>query len=147
MKIYIASSWKNRAAVEMLTSLLREFGHHVASFIENENKEKVETAGSFEEWVETEDARRCFVFDSESAMNSDLVVYIAPSGKDAACEVGMAFGAGVPVVGLWAKGEDFGLMRRAVNTWFHGFGDLLTFIGEHEKALRTAKREAQARTA
>lgn len=35
MNIYIASSWKNQHAVEMMTALLREKGHTVLSFIEN----------------------------------------------------------------------------------------------------------------
>lgn len=34
MKIYIASSWKNQHAVEMLTDRLREIGHEVISFVE-----------------------------------------------------------------------------------------------------------------
>jgi len=35
MKIYIASSWKNQHGVEMLTALLREKGHVVVSWVEN----------------------------------------------------------------------------------------------------------------
>ena len=34
MKIYIASSWKNQHAVEMFSRLLRERGHEVVSFVE-----------------------------------------------------------------------------------------------------------------
>ena len=34
MKIYIASSWKNQHAVEMMTDKLRENGHKVISFVE-----------------------------------------------------------------------------------------------------------------
>ena len=35
MKIYIASSWKNQHAVEMMTDMLRDKGHSVLSFVEN----------------------------------------------------------------------------------------------------------------
>jgi hypothetical protein len=41
MKIYIASSWKNQHAVEMLTALLRDRGHEVLSFVENNHGEQV----------------------------------------------------------------------------------------------------------
>ena len=34
VRIYIASSWKNQHAVEMLTDLLRKAGHEVVSFVD-----------------------------------------------------------------------------------------------------------------
>ena len=40
MKIYIASSWKNQHAVEMLTDILRYKGHDVVSFVEKPIKWK-----------------------------------------------------------------------------------------------------------
>ncbi len=40
MKIYIASSWRNQHAVEMLTSMLRVRGHEVLSFVENKQLSK-----------------------------------------------------------------------------------------------------------
>lgn len=91
MKIYIASSWKNQHAVEMLTALLRANKHEVLSFVENQHGEMdsyqpVEDGKklSFEEWIVTERAWKSFIYDSEGAMYSDLVIYISPSGKDAA---------------------------------------------------------------
>lgn len=135
MKIYIASSWKNQHAVEMLTALLREQGHTVLSFVENQHGEMdsyhaVEDGKklSFEDWILTERAARSFIYDSEGAMYSDLVIYISPSGKDAAAEVGMAYAKGVPIIGLYAKGEDFGLMRKMFSKWFDNFRDLLEDI-------------------
>lgn len=38
-KIYIAASWKHEHAVEMLTALLRQKGHEVLSFVENNHGE------------------------------------------------------------------------------------------------------------
>lgn len=129
MKIYIASSWKNQHAVEMLTDLLREKGHEVLSFVE----EAVETEGrsglrfDFEEWIASKDGKRKFIFDTEGATQSNLVVYVGPSGTDAWAEVGAAWASGVPVVGLWSKGEPAGLMRRMV-TWTNSFRDLLEAV-------------------
>lgn len=127
MKIYIASSWKNQHAVEMLTGFLRQKGHEVLSFVEN-NFGEGNTAKNivpFETWVKSPSADRCFQYDSLSAQHCDLVIYVGPSGKDAAAECGMAYGAGVPLIGLWAKGEDFGLMRKMFVAWYDRFQELL----------------------
>lgn len=137
MKIYIASSWKNQHAVEMLTALLRELGHEIFSFVENnhgenpnasENEIKSDKPVPFDEWCKSEDGRRSFEYDTNGAMYSDLVIYVGPSGKDAAAECGMAFARGVPIIGLWAKGEDFGLMRRMMIGWVHSYLDVLQLI-------------------
>ncbi len=113
MVVYIASSWKNQYAVEMLADLLRQEGHKVLSFVENNHGEGhgAEKPINFEEWVKTEQAERLFHYDTDGATKSDLVVYIGPSGTDAWAEVGAAWASGVPVIGLWAKGEQAGLMR------------------------------------
>jgi hypothetical protein len=132
MKIYIASSWKNQHAVEMLTEKLRYAGHSVMSFVENNYGEGHSAVKPipFEEWVHTEKALNAFTFDTTNAMTSDLVIYISPSGKDAAAEVGMAFARGVPIFGLYAKGEDFGLMRRMFTSWYEKYTDLLDAVGK-----------------
>ena len=134
MKIYIASSWKNQHAVELLTTLLRDRGHTVLSFVENNQGEQVghlATNGRkpipFDEWVYSDRGTRSFDYDTKAAMTSDLVVYIAPSGKDAAAEVGMAWAKGVKIFGLYAKGEDFGLMRRLIH-WHDDHRQLIVSI-------------------
>jgi hypothetical protein len=132
MKIYIASSWKNQHAVEMLTQLLRDRGHQVVSFVENnygEGHNHVTKKFDFETWVGTPDAEQSFKFDTDGATKSDLVIYIGPSGKDAAAEVGAAWASGVPILGLYAKGEDFGLMRKMIHKWYCRYSDLLVEIG------------------
>ena len=114
MKIYIASSWKNQHAVELLTAHLRSNGHEVKSFVEHEGKNGDFARLSFTEWVDSEDGRDCFEYDTSGATDSELVIYIGPSGVDAWAEVGAAWARGVPIVGLWAKGEQAGLMRRMI---------------------------------
>lgn len=134
MNIYIASSWKNQHAVEMLTTILREKGHTVESFIENRTeKERNYPSGEFDfdEWVLSEEGKTKFEYDTNSAMGADLVVYISPSGTDAWAEVGAAWGKGVPIVGLHAKGEPAGLMRRMV-VWFNNYKDLIDNINKKD---------------
>lgn len=126
MRIYIASSWKNQHAVEMLTTLLRDAGHDVKSFVEcaicDEGRSNLRF--DFEEWINSDDGARKFRYDTEGAMHSDLVVYIGPSGIDAWAEVGVAFASGVPVLGLHAKGEQAGLMRKMI-MWFDDYRTLI----------------------
>jgi hypothetical protein len=133
MKIYIASSWKNQHAVEMLTALLEERGHDVLSFVRNNYGElSVAKELGFDEWVNSDGGQRAFDYDTDGATKSDLVIYIAPSGKDAAAEVGAAWGAKVPIIGLYAKGEDFGLMRKMISKWYDRYPEVLDHIDRME---------------
>lgn len=131
MKIYIASSWKNQHAVEMLTDILRAKGHEILSFVENNHSEGhgAEKPVNFEEWVKTEKAEKSFMYDVKGALGSDLVVYVGPSGTDAWAEVGIAWKAQVEIYGLWAKGEPAGLMRKLVTKWFTDYRELVKQIG------------------
>jgi len=136
VKIYIASSWKNQHAVEMLTDILRNMGHEVASFIENNYGEGhgAEKPIDFELWVETDQANGSFDYDTIGATTSDMVIYIGLSGTDAWAEVGAAWAAGVPISGLWAKGEPAGLMRKMVY-WFTNYRELLKTIQPVKKEV------------
>jgi hypothetical protein len=128
--VYIASSWKNQHAVEMLTAHLREMGCVVLSFVENNHGENPNS--SIDEWCQSPDGTRSFNYDTKGATESNLVIYIGPSGTDAWAEVGAAWGRGVPVIGLWAKGEQAGLMRRMVE-WFTDYRALLVFLADYLK--------------
>lgn len=131
MKIYIASSWKNQHAVEMLTALLRERGHEVISWVENnygEDHNHVTKKFSFEDWVNGPEADQSFQFDTKGATESDLVIYLGPSGKDACAELGAAWASGTPIIGLYAKGEDLGLMRKMMSVWVSRYTDVLNEV-------------------
>lgn len=131
MKIYIASSWRNQHAVEMLTRLLREKGHTVMSWIENnygENHGK-NTMQPFEAWLKSESAGRAFKFGTEAAATCDVLIYVGVGGKDAATECGIAYANGAYMIALWAKGEDFGLMRKMFgDNWFERYDEVLSII-------------------
>ncbi len=117
MKIYIASSWKHEHGVQ--TELLRTRGHQVISWIENNYGEgfAYSQVKSFEDWIQTEGADKAFKFDTNGAMTSDLIIYYGNAGKDACAETGMAFAKGIPIIGLYQKGEDLGLMRKMMKKW------------------------------
>lgn len=126
-KVYIASSWKHEHAVKMLTSLLREKDIDVFSFVENgKEQHEGEESSNFEEWVKSEDAQRCFKFDTENASSCDLIIYYGPSGQDAWAEIGIAHGAGKRIIGITAKSEQIGLMRFLVD-WCKDINELVTY--------------------
>lgn len=131
MKIYIASSWRNQHGVEMLTALLREKGHEVISWVENnygEGHNHVTKNFSFDDWVNSPLANQSFEFDTNGATLSDLVIYYGPSGKDACAELGAAWASKIPIIGLWAKGEDLGLMRKMVSSWHMRYIEILETV-------------------
>ena len=136
MKIYIASSWKNQHGVEMLTALLREKGHEVVSWVENnygERHNNVTKKLDFETWVNTEASDQSFDFDTIGAMTCELFIYVAPAGQDAAAECGMCYGqrlAGktIPMLALWAKGENIGLMRKMFDRIAGRYEELLEMV-------------------
>ncbi len=129
MKIYIASSWKNQHAVEMLTNLLRQKGCEVISFVEKAvcDEGRSEIKFDVERWIASDDGKRKFQYDLDGATKSNLVIYIGPSGTDAWAEVGAAWASGVPIWGLHSKGEQAGLMRRMVN-WYFGYEELVEAV-------------------
>jgi hypothetical protein len=129
MKIYIASSWKNQHAVEMLTALLRAKCHEVISFVEkNFDELNIIQEVGFDTWINSENGKKAFEYDTNGATQSDLVIYISPSGKDASAEIGAAWATGVPIIALWAKSEDLGLMRRMINSWYYNYRELLEAV-------------------
>jgi len=131
MKVYIASSWRNEHAVRMLTDLLRAEDIEVISFIERAaESEKLAhnpDRKTLEEWIWSDDGEKKFDFDTDGATRSDVVVYVGPSGTDAWAEVGAAWANGITVMGLWAKSEPAGLMRRMVH-WYSDYHALVESV-------------------
>jgi len=140
-KIYIASSWKNQHAVEMLTDTLRIYGNEVISWVENnygEGHNHVTKNFDFETWVNGKESEQSFEFDTTGAATCDVFIYLGAAGKDAAAECGICYGQrflgkNVPMLALWSKGEDFGLMRKMFDRWFSRHQDLIKYINELPK--------------
>ncbi len=129
--VYIVSSWKNQHAVDMLTDLLQDYGFKVNSFVRNANEENLKSTDikDFNEWIKSDRATKSFEYDTGSASTCDYLIYISPSGADAWAEVGICWALGKAVIlGLWAKGESVGLMRKLIPFWFDDYRDLLNII-------------------
>lgn len=143
MIIYIASSWKNQHAVEMLTLLLRDCGHQVESFVDNRGDEshglETDQKFDFEKWVHTPGAQKNFEYDTKWATHADVVIYIGPSGPDAWAEVGAAWGSGGPyIIGMHAKGEGIGLMRKMIPFWYSSYRMVLEHVNMLTPKVRAA---------
>ena len=129
--IYIASSWKNQHAVEMLTDLLEQRNYEVKSFIRNANEERLNAvAEDLDRWIWSEDGERSFDYDTGWAAKSDIVIYLGPSGCDAWAEIGITWASKRPIYALKAKGEPIGLMRRLVTKWFDDYKDMVEHISK-----------------
>lgn len=133
MKIYIASSWKNQHGVEMLTDLLRQDGHEVISWVENnygEDHNHVTKKFSFDEWMDSPESEQSFAFDTIGATTCDLMIFYVYAGCDAHAEMGAAWAKGKPIIGLMQKGYDPGLMSKMVSAWYSRYTDLIDAVNE-----------------
>ena len=131
MRIYIAASFKHQHAVEMLTERIEALGIEVLSWLrEGRPEEAFLSRRELEHFILSPEGRRIFNFCADSATKADLVIYLGPSGCDAWAEVGAAYGAGVPVLGLLAKAEEVGLMRHMISCWCSSVQEVLDKVLE-----------------
>lgn len=130
LSIYIASSFRNLHAVDMLMHRLRESGHLVLDWTKLSAPLPSGLQPAERRALLDSDARgRIFDFCAQACAGADLVIYLGPSGQDAACEAGMAFNAGVLVYGLPGPLEAPGLiLSRAVSRWFEDVDELLAAV-------------------
>jgi hypothetical protein len=130
LSIYIASSFRNLCAVQLLRDALRERGHTVMDWTklapplpEGMSPEKRRMV------LDSDERGEIFVACSEACARVDLVIYLGQAGQDAACEVGMAYVSGTPVFGLAGPLEKPGLiLARAVTRWVGDCGELLEAV-------------------
>lgn len=141
MTVYIAASWRHEHLVELVTRLIEAKGHSVKSFVrEASHREPTgfNLVPNLDEWIASPDGAKKFTFDTSSAGESDIVIYLGPSGADAWAEIGIAWASGKAVLGLTAKGETIGLMRRMVK-WSATVDELLVAVSE-VRLLRPSSR-------
>jgi nucleoside 2-deoxyribosyltransferase len=122
MRIYLASSWKNRGAVLEMASLLRKEGHIVDAFCEEDRVVSFNWSELFEnmdreglditEYDAVDMMDNCmvqdaFMFDKEQIDLSDAVIMMLPCGRSSHMEAGYAVGRGkkLYIVGGFEKGE------------------------------------------
>lgn len=103
MKIYIAGAHQNLHVMRLLGKELSMAGHQV---LQRRN------------WWDAKGRANIFAFCSSACASVDLVIYIGESGQDAGVEVGIAWAAGVPILGIAGPLEEPGVMLScAVSAW------------------------------
>ena len=141
MRIYIASSARNMHGVQLLRDSLEERGHQILDWTayapplaDHLSPEARRLA------LDSDERGEIFALCAKACMEADLLIYLGAAGQDAACEVGMAYAAQVPVLGLAAPTEKPGLiLTRAVSVWFQDVKSLLAHI---EKIQRDGRQES-----
>jgi hypothetical protein len=130
MKIYIASSFRNITAVKILSDCLAEAGHHVLDWTDKPPPmPDSSTEESYKNWIDSDESGVIFDFCTGACAHADLIVYLGTAGQDAACEVGIAWTAGVPVYGFAGPQDRPGLiLSRCVTRWFSGLSDFLDAV-------------------
>jgi hypothetical protein len=121
MKIFIASPWRNRTDVRMLSDVLTVRGYAVYSYLQNTDNSL--TGLSIEDELKTfttaltnweTDPQIKNIFDSEvaSLKSSDMVIVLGPVGHSSLIEAGIGYGLGkrVIIIGPIEKPEVFYLI-------------------------------------
>lgn len=119
MNIYIASSARNLHGVHLLRDALIARGHRILDWTalapplpDHLSQEERRQA------LDSDERGEIFDFCSGACLKAEALIYLGPAGQDAACEVGMAYAAGVPTIGLAAPTEKPGLiLNRAIRFW------------------------------
>jgi len=144
LRIYIASSWKNKVRVRELARVLRESGYEVFDFTDPDSRPRglsnfvfsaVESLGrdpseiDYKEFLEYEVTRRAFEADRAGLDWAEVVVLLLPAGNSSHLEAGYAKGREKTVV-------IFGdLPRGRFETMYH-FVDACYRSNELEDMLR-----------
>ncbi len=138
--VYIAASFKHKHAVRLLGRILREFGFNILDWTEKATPPTGLTPAERRQWMDTDtEGGQVFAFCKDACIEANIVIYFGESGQDAGVEVGLASGAGVPILGIRGPLEAPGLMLHgAVDVWVEAIEeaiDLMHAVAQHIKGL------------
>jgi len=120
-RVYIATSTKNLAAYMALAEAIVFRGDMLLDWTPHLPK----PGPDFETKKDEDPEGRVFAFTCAACGGSDLFIYLEPCGKDASCELGIAFAAGIETWGYAPAGTVIGTsVNGCVTRWFTDFEDL-----------------------
>ncbi len=126
LRVYVASSFRHVHAVRLLNRELLRLGYNLFDWTEKATPPEGLNPTQRREWMDTDHGGEVFSFCAMACRSADLVIYLGGAGQDAGVEVGMAHGAGIPVLGIKGPLESPGLML---------YGACSAWIDEMDKAL------------
>ena len=132
LTIYVAGSFKHKHGVRLLGRELRSLGCRMLDWTEKAVPPPGLTPAQRRIWMDTDrDGGQVYAFCRNACLTADLVIYYGASGQDAGVEVGIAAGAGVPVIGVRGFLEAPGLMLHgAVNVWCQDYNEVICLLEE-----------------
>jgi hypothetical protein len=142
MKVYVASSWKNRR-YPAVVGMARSYGWDVYDF---RNPPDPQGAFSWDlidpEWSTTTDparikamldhplAERGFELDRDAIEGCDALILVQPCGRSAHLELGYAAGLGKKTAVLMAEGDGPDLMYKLCDAMCAGGWELMETLNE-----------------
>ena len=129
-RVYIAASFKHKHGVRLLGRELRQMGYVILDWTEKATPPPGLTPAQRREWMDTDmEGGQVFSFCRDACLQADILVYFGASGQDAGVEVGLACGAGVPVLGIRGPLEAPGLMLHgAMTAWAESVEEALDML-------------------
>ncbi|MDR1659893.1 MAG: translation initiation factor 2 [Desulfovibrio sp.] len=129
--LYIASSFKHKHGVRLLGRELRAMNCRILDWTEKAVPPPGLTPVERRIWMDTDrDGGQVYAFCENACLTADMLIYYGASGQDAGVEVGLAAGAGLPVLGIRGPLEAPGLMLHgAVTHWTDSVEEALGIIG------------------
>ncbi len=146
MKIYVASSWRNKKQARVVRCL-REAGHEVYDFrnplpgdhgfhwSEIDKNWKNWTPARFREGLKHDIARDGFGKDMDAMLWADAFVLVQPCGRSAHLELGWAVGAGKITLILLADQEEPELMYKMADVVAIDIEEIVDYLGKVAKGL------------
>ena len=133
---FIASRWRNRDNVRLLSKKLREKGFSVYCFIDEEqslndpNEDPEEEMKKFEtivDWRNNPAVKAMFDGDMNALRDSETLIMLLPAGKSAHLEAGAAYGMGKKCIIVGEQKETESLYF-IFNEWHPTIEELLNHI-------------------
>ncbi|KKU83221.1 MAG: hypothetical protein UY10_C0013G0022 [Microgenomates group bacterium GW2011_GWA2_47_8] len=133
---FIASRWRNRDNVRLLSKKLREKGFSVYCFIDEEqslndpNEDPEEEMKKFEtivDWRNNPAVKAMFDGDMNALRDSETLIMLLPAGKSAHMEAGAAYGMGKKCIIVGEQKETESLYF-IFNEWHPTIEELLNHI-------------------
>jgi nucleoside 2-deoxyribosyltransferase len=147
MRIYVASSWRNKRLDEVVAAL-RGAGHQVYDFREDGDSGAAfnwsDIDPQWQQWspeefrdnLEDPIAARGFNRDMDALANSEALLLVLPCGRSAHLELGYAIGARKPTVLLLADGQEPELMYKAVDELCLEMEEVLSHFDDLEETRK-----------